>query len=331
MAQVAEYEAYKAELDSRTPEYEAGKALMAQLDAAVAGGMALEDVLTMAGKTMADYEKGLADIELYESSKALLDSKTAAYEAGKIVLAEKKAEYEKGKATYAAGLAEYNAGKAELDKNAPVLAAAKTQLDAATKQLADGKAKLDQYEAGQAKLSAAEVQLAEGKATLEAAEKQLAEGKAKLEEFEAGEAQIQAGYETLDKNERIKAKVDAGMDYVAAGREVIDEQTVETTEELTGRAIQYGATAVIAILGIVASILGLGAAKMPSINKIKGGIILGLLTVVLAIAANAYGALNGYTGFPIQMAAIVGIGVFALLFFIAFNTYKNALLALLKE
>lgn len=44
------------------------------------------------------------------------------------------------------------------------------------------------------------------------AEKQLADGKAQLDEFEAGEAQVQDGYATLAENPDVKAKIDGGMD-----------------------------------------------------------------------------------------------------------------------
>lgn len=225
---------------------------------------------------------------------------------------------------------ELTAGKKTLDESAPLLAAAKAQLAAAEKQLAEGKtqlaagkAKLDEYEAGKATLEAAKPQL-------EAAEKQLADGKAQLDQFEDGQKTVDAGFATLAENADVKAKIDAGMDPIVAGREVVDEQTVITTDTLMSRMYQYIALVVAAILGLVAGIMGAGAAKMPSVGKIKGGVILGALALVVAIGANVFGALKSYSDYTLQMVAMIAIAVAALLFVVAIIKYKNALVAMLS-
>ena len=155
------------------------------------------------------------------------------------------------------------------------------------------------------------------------------EGKAKLAEFEAGQAQIDAGYATLLENPDVKAKVDAGMDKIAAGREALAEATVETTKMIVDRVIVYGAFILAALIGLIAAILGFGAAKMPSIGKIKGGILLGLISLVLAVGSNGYGIYTSYQEFVMPMVAAIAVCVFALLFVVAIFRYKNALVALM--
>ena len=118
------------------------------------------------------------------------------------------------------------------------------------------------------------------------------------------------------------------MDEIAAARAVVDEQTAKTTKELMARVYQYGGIFLIALFGIIAGILGLGAVKTPSVGKIKGGVILGILALVVAIAVNVYGAVNGYSAFPAQMGAMIAEAVFALLFVVAIFQYKNALVSL---
>ena len=267
---------------------------------------------------------------------ATLTEKKAAYEAGKAQLAANKATYEAGKAKLAASKPQLDAAKTQLDAAAKTiaageqqLAAGKAKLDAAAKQLADGKSQLAQYEQGKAKLEAAATQLTEGKAKLDAASKQLADGKAQLQQFEDGQAQVDAGVAKLEENADVKAKIDSGMDAIAAGRAVVDEQTAKTTKELMARVYQYGMLLLVALFGIIASILGLGAAKAPSIGKIKGGVILGILALVVAIAANVYGAMNGYSAFQVQMTAMIAECLFALLFVVSIFKYKNALVALM--
>ena len=69
---------------------------------------------------------------------------------------------------------------------------------------------------------------------------------------------------------------------------------------------------------------------MPSIGKIKGGIILGIIALVLAVAANIYGFTAGYTAYTLQFVGLIAELVFGLLFVVAIMKYKNALVALLS-
>ena len=127
----------------------------------------------------------------------------------------------------------------------------------------------------------------------------------------------------------MKAKIDSGMDAVAAGRAVVDEETAKTTKELTARAYQYIGLFILALLSLIAAVLGLGAVKTPRAGKIKGGVILGILSLIVAIAVNVYGAVNTYSAFPTQMWAMIIGGVFSLLFVVSIFQYKNALVAML--
>ncbi|MEG1540307.1 MAG: hypothetical protein RRY47_00040, partial [Oscillospiraceae bacterium] len=166
-------------------------------------------------------------------------------------------------------------------------------------------------------------------ATLAAAAKQLEDGKALIAEFEAGQAQVDAGYATVKENPEVLKRIEGGMDPIEAGRAEVDAQTVITTKDLTGRLFLYLGAILAALVGIVAAILGFGAATTPSIGKIKGGIILGALALLVGAAANVYGFMNAYTAFPMQMYAIIAVAVFALLYVVAIFRYKNALVAMM--
>lgn len=154
-----------------------------------------------------------------------------------------------------------NESQKKLDAAEPQLAAAKTQLEEAAAKLAKGKAQLDEYEAGKAKLDAAKPQLEAAKKQLEEAKKTLDAGLEKLKTFEEGEKQIEAGKATLTAIEAVKAKVDAGMDVVSAGYSYLDDSTVSTTKDLTGKAVANILALIAGVLGIIAGILGLAGKK----------------------------------------------------------------------
>ncbi len=132
------------------------------------------------------------------------------------------------------------------------------------------------------------------------------------------------------ENPIAKAKIEAGVDPVTAGREAVAETEAATTAKVMGKLVVCVAAILIGILGIIASIMGAGAAKMPSIGKIKGGIILGIIALVLAVAANIYGFTAGYTAYTLQFVGLIAELVFGLLFVVAIMKYKNALVALLS-
>ena len=202
-----------------------------------------------------------------------------------------------------------NEAKKQLDESAPLLAEAEAQiaageqkLAAAEKEIAAGEKKLAAAEteiaAGEKKLADAEVQLAD-------AEVQLADGKAQLEVFEEGQAQVDAGYATVLKNEKIAAKVDGGMEILDAAYEVVDEETVATTDRLMGRATYLGiamAAALIVLIGVAVVWFN------------KRAVVIAAIALVAAIVANVHGLTRTYHEHELQMAAMIVLAVMAAIF-----------------
>ena len=214
-------------------------------------------------------------------------------------------------------------GKAQLKQYEDGLAA----LEAGKKQVAEGEAKLKEAEAqlaagekelaaGEAKLKAAEKELAAGKNKLAAGEKELAagaaklaDGKASLEEFENGMALVDEYTMTCYKNEPI---------YRHNG-----EMAVPGPEQRLGEDF---ALAVASLLGLIAGILGLCG---------KGGAAsLGVITAVLAVACNIFGACTRYYGYTyplkdgtysgtLQFIALIAFAVIAVVFAVAACSAKK--------
>lgn len=230
-----------------------------------------------------------------------------------------------------------NEAKKQLDENAPLLAEAEAkiaagekELAAAEKEIAAGEQKLAAAEkeitAGEKKLAAAEKEIAAGEKKLAAAEKeiaagekkladaevqladaevQLADGKAQLEVFEEGQAQVDAGYATVLKNEKVAAKVDGGMEILDAAYEVVDEETVATTDRLMGRATYLGiamAAALIVLIGVAVVWFN------------KRAVVIAAIALVAAIVANVYGLTRTYHEHELQMAAMIVLAVMAAIF-----------------
>jgi peptidoglycan/LPS O-acetylase OafA/YrhL len=80
------------------------------------------------------------------------------------------------------------------------------------------------------------------------------------------------------KISEVAAKVAAGEDIVTAGYEYLDDQTVITTKDLTGKATADIVAIAAAVIGAIAGILGMA-------GKSKGAFIMGIVTVVAAAAA----------------------------------------------
>lgn len=193
-------------------------------------------------------------------------------------------------------------GKAQLEEAAATIAAGEKKLAAAEKEIAAGEKKLAAAEteiaAGEKKLADAEVQLAD-------AEVQLADGKAQLEVFEEGQAQVDAGYATVLKNEKIAAKVDGGMEILDAAYEVVDEETVATTDRLMGRATYLGiamAAALIVLIGVAVVWFN------------KRAVVIAAIALVAAIVANVHGLTRTYHEHELQMAAMIVLAVMAAIF-----------------
>ena len=263
---------------------------------------------------------------------------------------------------YEDGLAELEAGKKKVAEGEKALKAAEAQLAAGEKELA----------AGEAKLKAAEKELAAGAKKLKAGEKELAagaaklaDGKASLEEFENGMALVDEYTMTCYKNKPIyrhngdmavpgpEQRLGEDFSWYKLGddgkvvtlrngdpyldldqclvvcksfRESVADHVADVTHELYMRLGLYAATALAALLGIIAGIMGLCG---------KGGAAtLGIITAVLAVASNIFGACTRYYGYTyplkdgtysgtVQFIAIILLAVVAVIFAIAAASAKK--------
>lgn len=80
---------------------------------------------------------------------------------------------------------------------------------------------------------------------------------------------------------------------------------------------------------LVAGIVGIQAAKMPSVNKIKLSLIFGLIVVVLSLISSISSIVsNGFSGSAIT-GLLIGL-VIPALYLVGLMQYKNALVALLS-
>ncbi|MGI5986145.1 MAG: hypothetical protein GXY01_07570 [Clostridiales bacterium] len=274
-----------------------------------AGAMGILDVNDE--KTAKENEKAEAEAQIaqLEEGIAALDAKKADYETGSAVLEDSRAEYVTGKdayelskANYDERLAQFNAAKEAGTIDDAAAAATQTQLDAIASQLEVAKANLEEYEAVEAK----------------------------VEEYEASQAHIEAGIAKLSEKESVKEKIAAGTDAIDAAKEALDEESIKTSTELKTRLYINAAAVLVAVFALISGVLGAGAANIPSVGKIKGGILFGLLSLVLAIAANVYGYMNDYTAYTILLSALAAETVISLLYVISVFRYKSALIELIS-
>ena len=245
---------------------------------------------TMAQVKAAVTEKVQAGVQ--EKVTAAVDEKIAS---SKQELDAGKAKLDAAAVTIAAGEKKLAAAEKEITTGEKKLAAAEKEIAAGEKKLADAETEIA---AGEKKLADAEVQLAD-------AEVQLADGKAQLEVFEEGQAQVDAGYATVLKNEKIAAKVDGGMEILDAAYEVVDEETVATTDRLMGRATYLGiamAAALIVLIGVAVVWFN------------KRAVVIAAIALVAAIVANVHGLTRTYHEHELQMAAMLVLAVMAAIF-----------------
>ena len=242
-------------------------------------------------------------------------------------------------------------GKAKLKEYEDGLA----ELEAGKKKVAEG----------EKALKAAEAQLAAGEKELAAGAAKLADGKASLEEFENGMALVDEYTMTCYKNKPIYRhngdmavpgpeqrlgedfswyKVDDNGNVVTLRngdpyldldqclvvcktfRESVADHVADVTHELYMRLGLYIALVVASLLGLIAGILGLAG---------KGGAAtLGIITAVLAVACNIFGACTRYYGYTyplkdgtysgtLQFIALIAFAVVAVVFTIAACSAKS--------
>lgn len=230
-----------------------------------------------------------------------------------------------------AQLKEYEDGVAKLAEAEKTIAAGEKKLAAAEKEIA----------AGEKKLAAAEKQLAAGEKKLATGKNELANGDKKLKVYEGGQEQLAAGMQQLlDEmvpcttrsgkqtvpglkellgddfsiwvlNDNGEVKVQRGCQFVDLDNcsKLCDEaehylelQEADIKSELYPRIAMNIMMALAAIIGIVASIVAIVGAVTGSK---KTGFIGGIITAVLAVAANIVGIVVGYTDFVYQTRELV--------------------------
>ena len=216
---------------------------------------------------------------------------------------------------YEDGQKQVAAGEKQLAKGYKDYAAGKKQLADGAKTLSDG-----------------EAQLADGKAQLAQGYADYDDGLKQLAVFEDGNQQIKDGLKTVLALESVKgyngktvvpspAETVGGADYdflkydkdgkvvkLHDGKAYVDtkkamklcklaqqyavDYTADVTQELVGRIVLYLVLAVASLLALIAGILGL-----------KGkGTVLAIITAVLGVGANVFGAIKGYTGYTYRLA-----------------------------
>lgn len=230
-----------------------------------------------------------------------------------------------------AQLKEYEDGVAKLAEAEKTIAAGEKKLAAAEKEIA----------AGEKKLADAEKQLAAGEKKLATGKNELANGDKKLKVYEGGQEQLAAGMQQLlDEmvpcttrsgkqtvpglkellgddfsiwvlNDKGEVKVERGCQFVDLDNctKLCDEaehylelQEADIKSELYPRIAMNIMMALAAIIGIVASIVAIVGAVTGSK---KTGFIGGIITAVLAVAANIVGIVVGYTDFVYQTRELV--------------------------
>ena len=267
-----------------------------------------------------------------------------------------------------AQLKEYEDGVAKLAEAEKTIAAGEAKLADAEKQIA----------AGEAKLADAEKQLKAGEKKLAAGENELAAGDKQLKVYEGGQEALAAGMQQLldelvpcttrsgkqtvpglkellgddfsiwvldDKGE---VKVERGCQFVdlANCAKLCDEaehylqlQEADIKSELYPRIAMNIMMALASVIGIVAGIVAIVGAVTGSK---KTGFVGGIITAVLAVAANIVGIIVGYTDFvyqtrevvndikeytysgDLQLYALIVLAVVAIIFTIVAGIARNA-------
>lgn len=230
-----------------------------------------------------------------------------------------------------AQLKEYEDGVAKLAEAEKTIAAGEKKLAEAEKQIA----------AGEKKLADAEKQLKAGEKKLKAGKNELANGDKKLKVYEGGQEQLAAGMQQLlDEmvpcttrsgkqtvpglkellgddfsiwvlNDKGEVKVQRGCQFVDLDNctKLCDEaehylelQEADIKSELYPRIAMNIMMALASIIGIVSGIVAIVGAVTGSK---KTGFVGGIITAVLAVAANIVGIIVGYTDFVYQTREVV--------------------------
>lgn len=267
-----------------------------------------------------------------------------------------------------AQLKEYEDGVAKLAEAEKTIAAGEKKLAEAEKQIA----------AGEKKLADAEKQLKAGEKKLAAGQNELAAGDAKLSVYEGGQEALAAGMQqlldemvpcttrsgkqtvpglkellgddfsiwVLDDNGEVKVQRGCQFVDLANCAKLCDEaehylqlQEADIKSELYPRIAMNIMMALASIIGIVSGIVAIVGAVTGSK---KTGFVGGIITAVLAVAANIVGIVVGYTDFvyqtrevvdgvkeytysgDLQLYALIVLAVIAIIFTIVAGIARNA-------
>ena len=267
-----------------------------------------------------------------------------------------------------AQLKEYEDGVAKLAEAEKTIAAGEKKLAEAEKQIA----------AGEKKLADAEKQLKAGEKKLKAGQNELAAGDAKLSVYEGGQEALAAGMQqlldemvpcttrsgkqtvpglkellgddfsiwVLDDNGEVKVQRGCQFVDLANCAKLCDEaehylqlQEADIKSELYPRIAMNIMMALASIIGIVSGIVAIVGAVTGSK---KTGFVGGIITAVLAVAANIVGIVVGYTDFvyqtrevvdgvkeytysgDLQLYALIVLAVVAIIFTIVAGIARNA-------
>ena len=207
------------------------------------------------------------------------------------MVADGKAQIKK----YDDGLAELKAAEVNIATGEKELAAAKQELDAGyktyedgMKQLADGKAQLDVFEDGMNQVNEfTQVFFTQGTVYRHNGELAVANAQMRLGEDFSWEKRDSSGNSVTMLNGEPYLELDKCLDVCREFYTAYQEQVADVTNELQLRLVLYFALIAAGVLGIVSGVLGL----------FGKGRIFGLITAVVAVAANIFGLCTRYTGY----------------------------------
>ena len=298
----AEYDAAEAQYNAKLAEYQAAEKRLndaeAQLNDAKAQRDAAQAQLDAATPA---YEKAKPIYDLIQSLGGWGDlvSQTLAkygYTSIEDLKAEMKA-YEDGQAALAQANSQIAAAEQEINNGKAQLAAAKTQLDQGKEQLAAAKVQLDN---GKAELAAAKAQLNAGQQQLSENVSKMNELKETLTEQDDVEQAVKSGVALLMDNDGIAERVSDESDYesvLQAARDYVEADTDKLNAELDLRQKLYNLLRIISIIGVIAGLLGVLAARKPNRTRLLAASGAAGITAAAALGLNFYGLSNDYRSF----------------------------------
>lgn len=295
----------QAQIDANTDAYNEGKASLEQIEPVMPyvdkfvefrdENLSDNKAFSKAQEWVADKVRPIAGengIEIPEDSNDLAGSVQNMVTDGKAQLQQ-----------YEDGLAALNQGKAELAAGYADYAAGQQQLAEGEKQLEEGNAQLTMYEEGQAALAKGMNQLLDGMGA--AVRRSGEEVSPSLKTMLGEDFSL---YLLDEQGNPVKFRdcdfvdLDACTLLCDKAEEYLDMQEGPVTDELYGRVATYAVAAVASILGLIAGIFGIVAAIT---GGVKTGKNLGIISAVLALAANAIGYMKGYTDYIFQTRNVI--------------------------